>query len=149
MASADVEIGHKAQELADTVPGLGTLIRRARRDLWAGPVYLAPDTDWPFQAVEVDRFDEGAKQFDFQEACDEIGDIIDDLFDTMYLGWDTGCWGSDEPRGEWYCAETDEYISEDPGWTDEEWEYIEPESYYLVEPSEFTRALLGKLAEYV
>lgn len=144
------EIKEKAQELSAGVPGLDTLIRRARRDLFAGPVYLAPACDWPFEAVEVDCFDEDAKQFDFQEACDEIGDILDALFDTLYLGWDTGCWGATEPTGEWYCAETDEYTSENPGWTDEEWDWIEPESYYIVEPSEFKRALLGtELSRYV
>lgn len=147
----DRHIAEKAHELLDSLPaGTRNLVKRLTWDLYRGPVYLAPADDWPFEMIEVSYLDKGARQFDFQGACDELTDILDELDGPWYYEWDSGCWSSYEPRGGWYCEETDEYVSEEPDRTDKEWEYLEPEPYYEVGQSEIIREMLGsELARYV
>ena len=155
MQVIDHHIASKARELVNDLPaGTWNLISRLKRDLYDGSVYLAPADTWPFEMVEVDCFDEGAVQFDFSDACDELGDILEEL-PTLYYDYNSGCWDSAEPQGYW-MSDT-EFTYEEPddaGEEDEDgepyWTWVEPEVCYVVTGSEFKRALLGEqLAGYV
>ena len=152
----DTHIEQKARELLDTLqPGTHNLIGRLKRDLYDGPVYLAPAEEYPFEMVEVDCFDEGAQQFDFTEACDELSDILEALPTLYYEEW-SGCWNSIQDEGYWMSMDGDivyQSSLDNPGEDDDEegfWEWMEPETVYVVTGSEFKRAILGEqLAGYV
>ena len=160
----DTHIEQKARELLDTLqPGTHNLIGRLKRDLYDGPVYLAPAEEYPFEMVEVDCFDEGARQFDFTEACDELSDILEALPTLYYEEW-SGCWNSIQDEGYWLNEEdgeirdADEGDPREPRYTDpddddtedDNWVWVEAEPCHVVTGSEFKRAILGEqLAGYV
>ena len=157
-------ITEKAIDLLAALPaGTANLIGRCKRDLYSGPVYLAPADDYPFEMVEVDCFDEGAKQFDFSAACAELSEILDALPTLYYEEW-SGCWNSMQEQGYWLNEENGEIRDADEGdpreprytdpddddYEDDNWVWVEAEVCHVVTGSEFKDALLGtELRRYV
>lgn len=84
------EINFAIESADSAMPeNLRRLRRLALSDLDGGPVYLDADGD------PVSRFDEGARRFDFEGACNSLSDWADSHINDVSIETD-------------YCEETDE-----------------------------------------
>lgn len=131
-------VNKRAQELLEAL-GEDTqqLISNARRDLHSGPLYLDEDGD------VVSPFDEDAIRFDFPGAVDTLSDAFDALegLMTFYVD-DEGFTYDSDPR--------DDEDNWEEGDEEDEMEYVGPQTYYIIEPADVIKAMVGKeLADYI
>lgn len=128
--------------------GVGNLINRLAIDLQYGPAYVVQSPVWPFEMLAASWGDEGATPCDFGTGCTELDDYLACIGTQWYNDFD-GEWLDYEPTGYWENLETGDISYEEPD--GDLWEYVEPTwtDWYIVNETDFKRALLGELAEYV
>jgi hypothetical protein len=88
-----------------------TLINQANADLYGGPLYLDADGE------DCSCFDEGARQFNFSAACEEIETALGDVSD-LWADLNAEDWNDREPEAE----EIDGEVFK-PFW--EDWRHVE------------------------
>lgn len=95
---------------------------RANVDLYTGPLYINGEGE------ACSHLDEGAKAFDFTDACARVSDWCGDNLSTIYYDSDCGEVMEKEPEGEF----------------DEEDNWLDASPYYEVDSSDIKRILFGR-----